>query len=123
MACKIEKTHNSIEGGNRSWFIATGDFSSLEARLAAIDTCLNDEGLDPVLHDVYRKGSDHSDLHSMTGWQTFAKTRKAYRVHDDFTGKDWLLDATSRVKVQRGDKEVDCKATELQESDSIIEVL
>lgn len=123
MACKIQKTHNSIEGGNRSWFIATGDFSSLEARLAAIDTVLDDEGLDPVLHDVYREGSDHSDLHSMTGWSTFAKTRKAYRVHDDTTGKDWLLDATSKVKVSRNGSETSCKATELQPNDSILEVL
>ena len=29
---KIAKESSSIEGGNRSWFIATGDFSSLEAR-------------------------------------------------------------------------------------------
>lgn len=29
---KITKEVASIEGGNRSWFIATGDFSSLEAR-------------------------------------------------------------------------------------------
>ena len=84
---------------------------------------LDDEGLDPVLHDVYREGSDHSDLHSMTGWSTFAKTRKAFRVHDDVTNKDWLLDATSKVKVKRDSQEVACKATELLPKDEILEVL
>ena len=59
----------------------------------------------------------------MTGWSTLAKTRKAFRVHDDVTNKDWLLDATSKVKVKRDNQEIACKASELLPKDEIIEVL
>ena len=120
---KISKESSSIEGGNRSWFIATGDFSSLEARLAAIDTCLNTQGLDPVLYEVYRDGSKTSDLHSMTGFNTFVKGRTAYEIHDSESGKDYVVDELSKFKVLRNGKETVVQAKELLETDSIVEYL
>lgn len=123
MATKIQVNHNSVEGGNKSWFIATGDFSSLEARLAAVDTVLNDQGLDPVLFEVYKDGSKTSDLHSMTGYNTFCKGRKAIRVHDDVDNKDYVFDILSNVKVLRNGQEMKIKASELIETDHIIEAL
>lgn len=120
---KINKETASVEGGNRSWFIATGDFSSLEARLAAIDTCLNDQGLDPVLYEVYKDGSKTSDLHSMTGFNTFTKGRTAYEIHDSESGKDYIVDALSKFKIRRNGEEIVVQAKDLTETDSIAEYL
>ena len=120
---KISRDTHSVEGGNRSWFIVTGDFSSLEARLAAIDTCLNDQGLDPVLYEVYKDGSKTSDLHSMTGFNTFVKGRTAYEIHDAESGKDYVVDELSKFKVLRNGQETVVQAKELLETDSIVEYL
>lgn len=122
MACKIKKEENSIEGGNRSYFIVTFDFSSLEARLAAIDTCLNAQGIDPVLKDIYKDGAA-GDLHSMTGFNTFFKGQKAMHVHDDVDNKDWVFHPDAKVKVVRGNGELAIFAHELQVNDHILEQL
>ena len=98
----VKKKENCREGGQKSFFIATMDFASLQARLASIDTFLNEcpdstfdspEGqaakADPVLYNVYRDGSDTSDLHSMTGFGTFVGSThmKGIKVHDDVDNK------------------------------------
>lgn len=92
-------------------------------RLAAIDTCLNEQGLDPVLYEVYKDHSDVSDLHSLTGFNTFAKGRTAICVHDDSSGKDFVLDELSKLKVNRDNKEVVVQAKDLVATDEIIEYL
>lgn len=122
MSCKIKREKHSIEGGNRSYFQTIFDFSSLEARLAAIDTVLNDQGLDPVLYNIYKDGAD-GDLHSVTGFNTFAKSRKCYKIHDDKTGKDYRLDKQQYVLVNRNGKEVAVQVENLDVNDSILEVL
>lgn len=116
----------------------TCDFSSLQARLAAIDTCLNDSpdakfyspetyGLmpDPVLLDVYKDGSKVSDLHSMTGFNTFVSSvkMKAIRVHDDLDNKDYVFAPISKCRIKRNGKEETVLAKDLQENDHIIEQL
>lgn len=120
------------------FFLGTFDFSSLQARLASIDTCLNDDpdrkfyspetyGLmpDPVLLDVYKDGSTVSDLHSMTGFNTFVKSvnMKAIRVHDDVDNKDYVFAPISRCRIMRNNKEETVYAKDLQENDHIIEHL
>lgn len=123
---KIIRKANCIEGGNRSYFLLTADFASLEARLAAIDTFYNPETYpdpDPVLYSVYRDGSKTSDLHSMTGYGTFCSSvgMKAYRVHDDVDNKDYVFAPTSKVRVDRAGTEMVITAKELQENDHILE--
>lgn len=120
---KIQKINNSLEGGNRSYFLAICDFASLQARLATIDSCLNENGIDPVLYEVYRDNSKTSDLHSMTGFNTFSKGRKAIEVFDDSTGENFVFDELSKVKIKRDNEEVVVYASELKSTDSIIEHL
>lgn len=120
---KIIKKPKCVEGGAREYFILTCDFNSLEARCGAIDTVLNNAGLDPVLYDVYQDGSI-LDLHCTTGFATFCSSihMKAIRVHDDIDNKDWVFSPVSKVKVLRGGKEEVVKSTELQISDHILDI-
>ena len=123
---KIQKIENSKEGGNKSFFLATADFSSLEARLAAIDTSLNDTGLDPTLFQVYKDHSDTSDLHSMTGFNTFCKSvnMKVIHVYDDKSNKDYVFAATSNIRVKKADgTEKKVQAQFLESTDEILESL
>lgn len=124
---KIEVKKNCREGGTRSWFIATCDFSSLQVRLAAIDTAFQSKnGLpDPVLYDVYKEGSDKSDLHSMTGWKVFNEScgLHAIKVHDDVDGKDYVFAPTSRVKVELNGKQEEVLAKDLKPEHHILEHL
>lgn len=133
----VKKKINCREGGNRSWFIATADFSSLQARLSSIDTFLNDcpnakwgddaaekAKPDSVLYSVYRDGSDTSDLHSMTGFGTFVGSvnMKAIRVHDDVDNKDYVFAPTSNVRVLKADgTEKKVQAQQLEPTDHILE--
>lgn len=119
MSCKVQKIKNSVEGGNRSYFQVIFDFSSLEARLAAIDTYLNEQGLDPVLYDIYKDGGS-GDLHSTTGFNTFAKGRKCYHIVDDETGEEWRLDELSKLEINRNGQTMTVKASELQPTDKIL---
>ena len=114
------------------------DFASLQARLASIDTFLNEcpdstfdspeaqaAKADPVLYNVYRDGSDTSDLHSMTGFGTFVGSThmKGIKVHDSVDNKDYVLAAKSKCKVIRDRNEVTVFASELIPTDHIIEHL
>lgn len=134
----VKKKENCRDGGNRSYFLATLDFASLEARLAAIDTFYNNcpnkaitdfstcpYNPDETLYNVYKDGSKTSDMHSMTGFGTFVGSvhMKAIRVHDDVDNKDYVFAPISKCKVKRGDKEVIVTAEELQPFDHIIEHL
>lgn len=120
---KIRKEINSFEGGQKSFFISTCDFSSLQARLATIDTCINPQGLDPVLYEVYKDNSKTSDLHSMTGFNTFAKGRTAIEVKNTETGECYVFDELSKLKIKRNNEEMVVYASELQNTDSILEYL
>lgn len=132
----IRKKENCIEGGQRSYFLLTCDFASLEARLAAIDTFLNEDPNekfytaeksttmpDPTLYSVYKDGSTTSDLHSMTGFGTFVGSThmKAIRVHDDVDNKDYVFAPKSKCKVLRDGQEIIVTASELLPNDHIIE--
>lgn len=120
------------------FFLLTCDYASLQARLASIDTFLNEcpnstfdspEGqaakADETLYNVYRDGSDTSDLHSMTGFGTFvgSTNMKAIKVHDDVDNKDYVFAAKSKCKVQRNGQEEVVYASELVPTDHIIEHL
>lgn len=132
----IRKKENCIEGGHHSWFLLTCDFASLEARLAAIDTFLNEDPNekfytaemsttmpDSTLYNVYKDGSTTSDLHSMTGFGTFVGSThmKAIRVHDDVDNRDYVFAPKSKCKVLRDGQEIIVTAPELLPSDHIIE--
>lgn len=133
---KIEKIENCIEGGHRNFFIMTCDFSSLQARLASIDTFLNDcpdipfidaksslSKPDEVLYNVYKDGSDTSDLHSMTGFGTFVESinMNAIRVYDDVDKKSYVFAPISKCRIIRDGVECIVKAVDLRETDHIIE--
>lgn len=120
------------------FFLLTCDYASLQARLASIDTFLNEcpdktfdspEGqaakADETLYNVYRDGSDTSDLHSMTGFGTFvgSTNMKAIKVHDDVDNKDYVFAPKSKCKVQRNGQEAVVYASELISTDHIIEHL
>lgn len=132
----VKKKENCREGGQRSWFLCTLDFASLEARLAAVDTFYNQcpnkaitdfkncpYDPDETLYNVYKDGSKTSDMHSMTGYGTFVGSvnMDAIRVHDDVDSRDYVFAPTSRCKVKRGDKEEIVFASDLQPFDHIIE--
>lgn len=134
----VKKKENCREGGNRGYFLLTCDYASLQARLASIDTFLNEcpnstfdspEGqaakADETLYNVYKDGSDTSDLHSMTGFGTFvgSTNMKAIKVHDDVDNKDYVFAPKSKCKVQHNGQETVVYASELMPSDHIIEHL
>ena len=78
-----------------------------------------------TVYNVYKDGSDTSDLHSMTGFGTFVGSThmKAIRVHDDVDNKDYVFAAKSKCKVLRDGQETTCFASELLPTDHIIEHL
>lgn len=134
----VKKKENCREGGQRSYALLTCDYASLQARLASIDTFLNEcpnstfdspEGqaakADKVLYEVYKDGSDTSDLHSMTGFGTFvgSTNMKAIKVHDDVDNKDYVFAPKSKCKIQRNGQETVVYASELVPADHIIEHL
>lgn len=134
----IRKKENCREGGQRSFAILTADFASLQARLASIDTFYNESNDQPIidmkndpskpdqtLYNVYKDGSDMSDLHSVTGFGTFVGSvhMKGIHVHDDVDNKDYVFAASSKCRIKRGDEEKIVTADELQPFDHIIEYL
>lgn len=126
MACKIVVEKDSVEGGERSWFTEISDFSSLQARLASIDTCLNPQGIDSTLYNVYKDGSKMSDLHSVTGFNTFCGSigMECYDIVDDKTGKEYKgVCDLSRFRIKRFENTMEVSAKELMETDEILEYL
>lgn len=126
MACKIVVEKDSVEGGERSWFTEISDFSSLQARLASIDTCLNPQGIDSTLYNVYKDGSKMSDLHSVTGFNTFCKSihLEGWDIEDTDSGIVYKgVTDFSKFKILRNDKEMEVTAVELLDDDKIVEYL
>lgn len=118
---KIRKEFSS-EGGNQSYFLVTGDYSSLQAKCASIDTYLNPEGQDPLLKDIYREGSEISDLHSVTGHSTFCSSISQKGIHvTDETGKKWAFLPKSKIKIIRDNNSIIIQAKDLIETDKIID--
>lgn len=121
MACKIKKEF-STEGGNNSYFIVTGDYSSLEAKCAAIDTYLNPVGQDPLLKSIYEAGSKISDLHSVTGHSLFCASLRQKGIHvEDEQGRKWSFLPKSKIKIKRNGESITISAEMLQETDEIID--
>jgi len=55
------------------YYLSTLDYASLQIRLAAIDTNLNEGGRDENLYNVYLDPSMGGDMHSRTGFSVFAE--------------------------------------------------
>ena len=119
---KLEIEHNSKEAGKRSYYLMTSDAASLEARVATADTALNSQGIDPVLAEVYREGSDYGeDLHSVTSFNTFfgAVNREVLEMEEN--GKTWVFLPESQVKISRNGEEMVVTADQISETDSILD--
>lgn len=58
------------------YYLCTVDYASLQIRLAAIDTNLNDDGRDEALYNVYLDPKMGGDMHSRTGYGVFAYGRE-----------------------------------------------
>lgn len=123
MSCKIEVEHNSEWAGDRSYFISTIDAASLETRIAAIDTCLNPQGIDPMLYDLYREGSPlGEDMHTASSFSVFGEKvgKQVYEAEDE-NGKVWKYIDETKLHIMRDGKEMDVLGSEILETDSIIE--
>lgn len=57
------------------YYLSTLDYASLQMRLAAIDTNLNDGGRDKNLYNIYLDPKMGGDMHSRTGFGVFAEGR------------------------------------------------
>ena len=57
------------------YYLCTVDYASLQIRLAAIDTSLNEDGRDQALYNVYTDPKMGGDMHSRTGYGVFAHGR------------------------------------------------
>lgn len=118
---KIRKEFSS-EGGNHSYFLVTGDYSSLQAKCASIDTYLNPEGQDMLLQNIYKEGSTISDLHSVTGHSSFCSSVNQKGIHvTDENGKKWAFLPKSKIKIIRGEDSIVIQAKDLIETDKIID--
>lgn len=123
MSCKIEVEHNSKAAGRRCYYLMTSDAASLEARVATADTALNDDGIDPVLSELYRPGSPMGeDLHTATSYSTFGKSidLQINEIYDEESGKTFLCLDEQYIIVKRNGKMEKVLGKELQESDSIV---
>ena len=84
------------------YLMATLDFSALQTRLALIDTCLNEGGLDDGLWTVYNPESKMQDLHSLTGFSIFIDSVKRKVIEVEFPdGKKTTLLPVEKVNVKR----------------------
>jgi DNA polymerase I-like protein with 3'-5' exonuclease and polymerase domains len=104
----------------KEYYLSTIDYGSLQIRLAAIDTVLNDMGKDVALYEVYTNPELGGDMHSNTGWAVFAKGREfeldIVEVFDDKTNKTYKFFADEFIKTKRGK----IPAKELQETDELL---
>ena len=114
------KKELSHDQGLKHYKLCTGDFGSLQCRLATIDTCLNPGGMDQTLKAVYEPGG-LADLHCMTGFNTFVSAlhRQVYDVTDD-KGKNWVFLPQQKIRISRGGEEQVIYGAEIQETDEIL---
>ena len=123
MACKIRIDPYNKEAGKRCYVLITQDAASLEARVATADTALNDDGIDPVLSKVYERGSEYGeDLHSVTSWNTFAKSvdLQINEVVDEDSGTTYLVLDEQDIVIKRNGVQGIVKGAGLQPNDSIV---
>ncbi len=103
------------------FFLATVDYASLQARIAAVDTNLNDRGKDKTLYAVYTNDALGADLHSLTAYGVFAEGKEfdlpvLYEVTDTATGKTHTFNTFDPVKTTKGVK----PAYALKEDDELV---
>ena len=110
----------SHEQGLKHYRLCTGDFGSLQCRLATIDTCLNKQGIDQTLKAVYEPGG-LADLHCMTGFNTFVSAlhRQVYDVTDD-KGGHWVYLPQQMMKIKRNGQDMTVQGSEIVETDDIV---
>jgi DNA polymerase I-like protein with 3'-5' exonuclease and polymerase domains len=58
------------------FYLSTLDYASLQMRLAAIDTNINEDGRDQSLYNIYTDPKMGGDMHSRTGFGVFAEGRE-----------------------------------------------
>lgn len=114
----------SKECGQKHFKLLTEDFGSLQMRLVSQDTALNPQGLDQTLYNIYKDGSDMSDMHSITGFNTFVKplNRKIFVAVDD-NGVEWkfLAEQKLKIKARAGEGEEVVRGDQIIETDTILE--
>jgi hypothetical protein len=111
----IEITKERVDLG---YLLATLDFSALQTRLALIDTCLNDSGLDKSLWNVYRPDSDCDDLHSKTGFSIFIDSTKKKVIEVILPSNEAITFLpTERVVVNRGGIETTIVGSDIKDTD------
>ena len=74
MAEKVKKCITTPDP--KEFYLCTLDYASLQIRLAAIDTNLNEGGRDNNLYNVYLDPKMGGDMHSRTGYSVFAEGRE-----------------------------------------------
>jgi DNA polymerase I-like protein with 3'-5' exonuclease and polymerase domains len=101
--------------------LATADYASLQIRLAAVDTNINDSGRDESLYNVYTNSSLAGDLHSVTAFNVFAANKDfeldIIEIEDSETGKKYTFFEDEVVKTKnRGE----VKAKDLEPNDVFV---
>jgi len=88
------------------YYLSTVDYASLQIRLAAIDTNLNEDGRDQALYNVYTDPKMGGDMHSRTAYGVFAHGRDfsldVVEVEDSKTGKQHTFYADEWIQTERG---------------------
>jgi len=97
------------------YFLATLDYSSLQIRLAAIDS------EDRRLAGAYRE-DPNADMHSITGYSVFAqgKTFEIEEVVVEVDGVEKVFLAHENVKIKREDEFKTVEARDLRETDILV---
>ena len=118
----IDIDYYNKKAGKLCYLMMTQDAASLEARVATSDTALNPQGIDKTLAAVYDPNSGFGeDLHSMTSFNTFAKsTNMQINEIVDEKGKTWLCVDVQNLWVMRDNKPMLVSGTGLKETDKII---
>ena len=100
------------------YFLSTVDYASLQIRLAAIDTNLNEDGRDENLYNVYIDPKMGGDMHSRTAYGVFAhgRTFDLDIVEVEQNGSTYTFYADEWVETARGG----IQAKELAESDELL---
>lgn len=101
------------------YFLSTLDYASLQMRLAAIDTTLNEHGRDENLYNIYIDPKMGADMHSRTGFGVFAdgKEFELEVIEIESDGVSRTLYAGEFVKTKNRGA---VQARDLQPSDTLL---
>jgi len=115
------------ESSKSEWLMVTGDFASLQFRLALADNGLSKGGVDKIAYEIYDSDTGHKDAHSATTLGTFCKPIHFQIIEiEDEEGNKIIFGEEQKIKIKRlglidDNEEIIIKGKEFQADDIFLE--